>query len=99
MIRGGAVYILTNKNHTTFYTGVTSDLKNRIYEHKNKLYSGSFTAKYPLNKLIYYEGFHRIEEAIGRKKQIKGGSRKNKMEIINTFNPAWKDLFEDVMGW
>ena len=88
MIRGGAVYILTNKNYTTLYTGVTSDLKNRIYEHKNKLYPGSFTAKYQLNKLIYYEGFHRIEEA-----------KKNKMEIINTFNPAWKDLFEDVMGW
>ena len=99
MKRGGAVYIMTNKNHTTLYTGVTSDLKKRVYEHKNKLHPDSFTAKYQLNKLIYHEGFKRIEEAIGREKQIKGGSRKNKIEIINAFNPEWKDLYEEVMEW
>ena len=73
--------------------------QKRVYEHKNKLHPDSFTAKYQLNKLIYYEKFHRIEEAIGREKQIKGGSRKNKMEIINAFNPEWKDLYEEVMQW
>ena len=99
MKRGGAVYIMTNINHTTLYTGVTSDLKKRIYEHKHKLNPDSFTAKYNLNKLVYYEGFHRIEDAIGREKQIKGGSRKNKIEIINVFNPLWKDLYDEVMDW
>ena len=90
---------MTNKNHSTLYTGVTSDLKKRAYEHKNKIHPDSFTAKYQLNKLIYYEGFHWIEEAIGREKQIKGGSRKKKMEIINILNPEWKDLFDEVMEW
>lgn len=99
MIRGGAVYIITNTTHTTLYTGVTSDLKKRIYEHKHKLNPDSFTAKYKLNKLVYYEGFHRIEDAIGREKQIKGGSRKSKIDIVNAFNPKWKDLYEEVMEW
>ena len=99
MKKGGAVYIMTNKNHTTLYAGVTSDLKKRAHEHKNKIYPDSFTAKYQLHKLIYYEGFHRIEEAIGREKQIKGGSRSQKIEIINGFNPEWKDLYEEVKGW
>jgi putative endonuclease len=92
-------YIMTNKNNTTLYTGVTSDLKKRGYEHKNNIYPDSFTSKYKLNKLIYFEGFHRIEEAISREKQIKGGSRKNKIDIINAFNPEWKDLFVDVQEW
>ncbi len=99
MKRGGAVYIMTNKNHTTLYTGVTSDLLKRVYEHKSKLHPESFTAKYQLHILVYYEGFHRIEEAIGREKQIKGGSRSQKIEIINGFNPEWKDLYEEVKGW
>ena len=99
MKKGGAVYILTNTTHTTLYTGVTSDLKRRIYEHKHKLNPDSFTAKYKLCKLVYYEGFQRIEDAIFREKQIKGGSRKSKIEIINKFNPYWKDLFEEVMKW
>jgi putative endonuclease len=90
---------MTNKNNTTLYTGVTSDLMKRVYEHKNKIHPDSFTAKYELTKLVYYEGFHRIEEAIGREKQIKGGSRKKKMDIINAFNPEWNDLFEDIADW
>jgi putative endonuclease len=99
MKRGGAIYIMTNKNHTTLYSGVTSDLKKRVYEHKNKVHPGSFTAKYELTKLVYHEGFHRIEEAISREKQVKGGSRKKKMGIINAFNPEWKDLYEEVAAW
>jgi|ERR1700722_3443506 len=99
MKRGGAVYLLTNKNHKVIYTGVTSDLKKRIYEHKNKIFPDAFTDKYQLDKLVYYEGFHRIEEAIGREKQIKGGSRKQKVDLINSLNPEWKDLYEDVASW
>ena len=64
-----------------------------------KLYPDSFTTKYQLNKLIYYEGFQRTGDAIGREKQIKGGPRMNKMGIINTFNPEWNDLFEEVLEW
>src|ERR1700739_766888 len=96
MKRGGAVYILTNKNHRVIYTGVTSDLKKRMYEHKNKIFLDSFTAKYQLDKLVYYEGFHLIEEAIGREKQIKAGSRQQKIDLIDSFNPEWKDLYEEV---
>jgi putative endonuclease len=99
MTRGGAVYIMTNIKRTTLYTGVTSDLKKRIFEHKNKTYPNSFTAKYKLDILVYYEGFHRIEEAISREKQIKGGSRINKINIVNSINPEWKDLYSEVLEW
>ncbi|MGP8214598.1 MAG: GIY-YIG nuclease family protein [Bacteroidia bacterium] len=99
MKRGGAVYIMTNEYRTTLYTGVTSDLKRRVFEHKNDFHPGSFTAKYKTYKLVYYEGFHRIEEAIGREKQIKAGSRKKKIEMISSFNPEWKDLYNDVLKW
>ena len=88
---GGSVYILTNKYHTVLYTGVTSDLKKRIYQHKNKEFKSSFTANYNCDNLVYFENFIRIEE-IAREKQIKGGSRKAKEELINRFNPEWKDL-------
>jgi len=70
-----------------------------IYIMTNKIHPGSFTAKYGLTKLVYYEGFHRIEEAISMEKQIKGGSRKKKMDIINAFNPECKDLYEEVAAW
>ncbi len=96
MKRGGAVYILTNKNNNVLYTGVTSDLKKRIYEHKNKIYSTSFTKKYNINKLVYYEGFHNIEEAIAREKQIKGGSRDKKIKLIEDLNPDWNDLYDTL---
>ncbi len=96
---GGSIYILTNKYHTVLYTGVTSDLKKRIYQHKNKEFKSSFTANYNCNKLVYFENFIRIEEAIAREKQIKGGSRKGKEELINAFNPEWKDLWEVIKDW
>ena len=96
MKRGGHVYIMTNKRHSTLYTGVTSRLAIRTEEHKEKAYPASFSARYNTNKLVYYEGFHRIEEAIAREKQIKAGSRKKKEELINTMNPEWKDLSTEV---
>lgn len=99
MKRGGAVYIMTNKTHTTLYTGVTSDFKKRVWEHKNFIFSESFTSKYKLTNIVYYEGFHRIEDAIEREKQIKGGSRKQKEELINRINPNWNDLFSEILEW
>ena len=77
MEKKGYVYILTNKHNTTLYVGVTSNLPKRIYEHKNKIIKG-FTSKYNLNKLVYYEHYESIYEAIVREKQLKGGSRKRK---------------------
>jgi putative endonuclease len=99
MKRGGAVYIMTNNVNTALYIGVTEDLKKRVYEHRNNVFPDSFTAKYKLHKLVYFEGFHMIEEAIGREKQLKGGSRKSKVELILKFNPEWKDLYEEVANW
>lgn len=92
MQRGGAVYIMTNENHTVLYTGVTSDLLFRIKEHKEKVYPNSFTAKYRVNKLVYYNFFSSIEEAIAEEKRIKGGSRAKKIKLIETMNPAGEDL-------
>ncbi len=86
------VYIMTNKNNTVFYTGVTGDLKKRAYQHKNKLVDG-FTKKYNLHKLVYYEAFGTPEKAILREKQIKGGSRKRKVDLIQEKNPEWRDLY------
>ncbi|PCJ24321.1 MAG: excinuclease ABC subunit C [Flavobacteriales bacterium] len=92
MERGGAVYIITNKYNKVLYTGVTSNLKNRIFEHQEKLNSNSFSAKYNLKKLVYYKGFQHIEEAIAEEKRIKGGSRKKKIQLIESINPKWTDL-------
>jgi len=98
MERGGYVYILTNKNNTVLYTGVTSNLCNRFYEHRNKL-TGGFTAKYQVNKLVYFEVWPTIEEAIAREKQIKAGSRKKKIELIEMDNKCWNDLYEKVQEY
>ncbi len=95
MEKKGYIYILTNKNNTTLYTGVTSNLSKRIYEHKNHLVDG-FTKKYNLEKLVYYEIHQTILEAIKREKQIKSGSRKKKISLINSINPEWKDLSKDL---
>ena len=85
------IYILFNKRNGTLYTGVTSDLKKRVYEHKNKLTDG-FTSKYDVDKLGYYEEYNDIKNAIEREKQIKDGSRKKKIALIESMNPFWKDL-------
>ena len=96
MERGGFTYIITNKNNTVLYVGVTSNLKDRVYKHQTKHFKTSFSAKYNLNKLVYYEYYSTIEEAIAREKQLKAGSRQKKLDLINAFNPEWKDLFEDL---
>ena len=86
---------MTNKNNTVIYTGVTNDLNRRVYEHKEKLVYG-FTKKYNVNKLVYFESTNDIYSAIQREKQIKAGSRKKKIELINSINPEWKDLYDDI---
>ncbi len=96
MEKGGCVYIVTNFTHTTLYVGVTSNLRNRIWEHKNKIYPNSFTAKYNCCKLVYFNFFPAIEEAINEEKRIKGGSRKKKIMLIESINPLWNDLYEDL---
>ncbi len=93
---GGCVYIITNQYNTVLYTGVTAELRARILEHTTKFYPKSFTAKYNCNKIVWYETFRRIEEAIEREKQIKAGSRKAKEKLINGINPTWKDLWDDI---
>ncbi|OIN96234.1 excinuclease ABC subunit C [Candidatus Desantisbacteria bacterium CG1_02_38_46] len=86
---------MTNYKNTVLYTGVTNNLKKRVYEHKLKLVDG-FTKKYNVNKLIYYEIFNDINNAIAREKQIKSGSRKRKIDLINRLNKDWKDLYEEI---
>ena len=93
---GGCVYIITNQYNRVLYTGVTAELRARIWEHKTKFYPESFTAKYNCNKIVWYEILPRIEEAIEREKQIKGGSWKDKEALIKSINPTWKDLWEDI---
>lgn len=90
------IYILFSKRNGTLYTGVTADLVRRVYEHKNKLVEG-FTKKYEVDKLGYYEAFDDITQAIQREKQIKAGSRKNKLKLIESINPNWKDLYKDII--
>ncbi|MBP2831297.1 GIY-YIG nuclease family protein [Aquimarina sp. U1-2] len=90
------VYLMTNKNNTVIYTGVTSNLLKRVYQHKTKAFAKSFTARYNCDKLVYFEEFHSIIEAIAREKQIKAGNRKRKENLIHSNNPDWSDLSE---GW
>lgn len=91
----GYVYLLTNMLNTVIYTGVTSDLQKRVYEHKQNLVEG-FTSKYNVHKLVYYEVFESITDAIIREKQIKGGSRIKKVDLIKNFNPEFRDLYEEL---
>jgi putative endonuclease len=87
---------MTNKRNTVLYTGVTHDLKKRVYQHKQKAVPG-FTFRYNINKLVYYEIFADVfNNAISREKQIKGGSRQKKLDLINGFNQEWKDLYEEL---
>ena len=97
--KDGFVYIITNKNNTTLYTGVTSDLPGRLWEHRNNFYPKSFSARYRLHKLIYYEAFGSIEYAIAREKEIKGKSRAYKEKLIKDSNPSWRDLGSEIDDW
>ena len=80
------------KSHTVLYTGVTSNLTNRIHQHKTGAFENSFTSKYHVDILVYFEKFDRIEDAIYREKQLKAGSRQKKLDLINKFNPTWKEI-------
>ncbi len=91
------VYIMTNYANTVLYTGVTNDLIRRVYEHKNKIVK-SFTSKYNVNKLVYYEATENIESAILREKQLKAGSRQKKINLINKLNPKWEDLYNQIIA-
>ena len=89
------VYIMTNKTNTVLYTGVTSDLKRRVYEHKIKAVDG-FTKRYNIDKLVYYETCDEKDGALWREKQIKNGSRQKKLDLIDGMNSKWRDLFESL---
>jgi len=95
MERGGCVYIMANAYNNVLYIGVTSDLFSRITEHKNKIYPKSFTAKYNCNKLVFYEMYSTIEEAIGAEKRLKKWNREWKIQLIEKDNPTWSDLFSE----
>ena len=84
--------MLTNKSHTVFYTGVTSNLNKRMEEHRTGKFKNSFTHRYNVTELVYFEEFDNIVDAKAREKQIKPGSRQKKLDLINALNPEWKDL-------
>ena len=90
------IYILTSKNNNVLYIGVTNNLVRRVWEHKNGIYDSSFTHKYNITKLVYYEIFESINDAIGREKQLKGGSRQKKLNLIDNFNKEWRDLYLEM---
>lgn len=91
------VYILTNKNHTVLYIGVTNNLVRRLQEHKTRSTKYQFTNKYNINKLVYFEEYENIRNAIAREKQLKGGSRKQKERLIIVKNPEWNDLGSELL--
>ena len=100
MQKRGWVYILTNQYHTVLYIGVTSNLMVRIQEHRSKHFPNSFTARYNVNKLVYYCLFDTIQDAIAEEKRLKGGSREGKEVLIERQNPDWDDLWvKDVCNW
>ena len=91
------VYILSNANNRVIYTGVTNDLVRRVYEHKNHLDKSSFTSRYNVEKLVYYEETSSIRTAIEREKQIKSWSRAKKDKLIESKNPDWQDLYHSIL--
>ena len=95
MKKQGYIYILTNKLNTVFYTGVSSEIKKRVWQHKNSFIEG-FTKKYNVHKLVYYEVFDEIKDAITREKYIKGKGRKFKKDLIEKSNPEYKDLYKSI---
>ena len=95
MPRAPSVYIMASKRNGTLYTGVTSDLSQRAYQHREGLTSG-FTSRYGCKRLVFYERYERMDDAIAREKQIKGGSRAKKIALIEAMNPEWNDLYETL---
>jgi len=95
-MKKGYVYILANITNRVLYTGVTSNLVKRVYEHKQHLVEG-FTAKYNIEKLVYFEMYDDINQAIAREKQLKGGSREKKLRLIETINPTFDDLYKSIV--
>ncbi|RBP08612.1 putative GIY-YIG superfamily endonuclease [Roseiarcus fermentans] len=93
--RAPCVYIMANKRNGTLYAGVTSDLSRRAYEHRQGLIPG-FTSRYGCKRLVFYEHYERVVDAIAREKQIKGGSRAKKIALIEAMNPDWNDLYETL---
>ena len=88
---------MTNKLHTVLYTGVTSEIISRTWQHKNNEYPNSFTSKYKCYKLVYYYFYPHIEEAIAAEKVIKGSSRQHKIQLVNSLNPEWIDLYDKLI--
>jgi putative endonuclease len=95
MERQYCVYILTNRRNSVLYTGVTSDLKRRVWQHREKLVPG-FTQRYNVFKLVFYEVTGDVNAAIAREKRIKAGTRQKKINFIEAMNPEWRDLYEDI---
>ena len=91
------VYILSNKMNTTIYTGITRDLIRRVYEHKHHMDPDSFTAKYGVTKLVYYESTSDVNAAIEREKQIKGWNRERKNQLVESKNPLWAELYDSIL--
>lgn len=96
MHKPGYFYIITNTHHTVLYCGATDDLYRRVQEHKYQVYNNSFSSRYNINKLVYFETYSLIADAFSREKQVKSGSRKKKIVLIESINPEWKDLFEQL---
>src|SRR3989338_9222523 len=94
MEKFGYMYILTNTHNTVIYVGITNDLTRRVREHKSRQIEG-FTKRFNISKLVYYEKFDRVEDAIRREKQLKPWARKKKEWLICSVNPSWRDLYED----
>ena len=92
------IYIVTNYEKTTLYIGVTNDLKRRVYEHYSEEFPG-FTKKYKCRYLVYYERFQFVDNAIEREKEVKGWRREKKNRLIDSFNPEWKFLNEEINSW
>jgi putative endonuclease len=99
MEKGGATYIMTNKTKTVLYVGATSDLLARVTQHKNHYFKNSFTDRYNVEYLIWYDTFHTIDEALAFEKKIKGWKRIKKIDLINLKNPGWIDLWDEISNW
>lgn len=96
MHQHGYFYIMTNSHNTVLYCGATNELYKRVQEHKNGVYMNSFTLRYNINKLVYFEIFTLVADAFAREKQVKGGSRRKKIQLIESVNPEWNDLIQHL---